>query len=603
MQRGQTEKDVNFEAMEHDMEVKFEPAFFRPEVREGFYITSVMKHYWAAQLVVLAEIDRICEKYEIPWFADCGTLMGAIRHAGFIPWDDDIDIAMLRDDFVRFSKAAKQELPSEMMFLSVNESEEYKPMTGRVVSQHAVLPTEEYLDKYRDCPFTVGVDIFPLDGLAEDEEEEQARCEKVVILEKLIEEYDNGKEDEADCKERLDNLTQWGIGIDQKRKIAPQLRVWLNRIYSMYPSNEADNVALMLYWPSGKHHRYETNWFRHTVRMPFENVMIPVPAFYEDVLRVEYGDYMMIRKGGGAHEYPLYKKQERILERELGKNPLRYRYKGEKPWEQERVLSLEEQCTEILDALKRVHALSVRDFADFQKLLPGCQELMINLGERLEKKSGVEELIRLIEDYCEAVYNLYESGFYKDFHRLEESFSPVYEKIKRYLKERKKDALFICYDEKFWQGEIINLWRYFSERESDRVNAVKISGESPDINLDQYDIIVIQNPYDGRNLDMMTDRRCFAENLKDKTGCLVYVPCFEPETPIDHDDKAYVALRELIEQPATVWADHVLVSSEKMRDCYVDTMTGLAGETSRLYWMDKILLSGDEAFEKILKER
>ena len=66
--------------------------FFEAEEREGFFVSSMMKRYWAAQLKVLSDVARVCKKHNIRWFADCGTLLGAVRHGGYIPWDDDLDI-------------------------------------------------------------------------------------------------------------------------------------------------------------------------------------------------------------------------------------------------------------------------------------------------------------------------------------------------------------------------------------------------------------------------------------------------------------------------------------------------------------------------------
>ena len=79
---------------------EFQESYFQDEIREGFKIDGIMKRAWAAQIEVLEIIDHICRKYGLMYYADWGTLLGTVRHEGFIPWDDDIDIAMKRQDYV-----------------------------------------------------------------------------------------------------------------------------------------------------------------------------------------------------------------------------------------------------------------------------------------------------------------------------------------------------------------------------------------------------------------------------------------------------------------------------------------------------------------------
>ena len=71
--------------------MQFTQDFFKPEIREGFEIPAMMKRAWAAQMEVLQVVADICEENSLQYFADWGTLLGAVRHQGFIPWDDDID--------------------------------------------------------------------------------------------------------------------------------------------------------------------------------------------------------------------------------------------------------------------------------------------------------------------------------------------------------------------------------------------------------------------------------------------------------------------------------------------------------------------------------
>lgn len=79
--------------------MEFDYKWLDGEAREGFYVSSIMKRAWAAQIEMLQDIDEVCQQNNICYFADWGTLLGAVRHRGFIPWDDDLDICMLRKDF------------------------------------------------------------------------------------------------------------------------------------------------------------------------------------------------------------------------------------------------------------------------------------------------------------------------------------------------------------------------------------------------------------------------------------------------------------------------------------------------------------------------
>ena len=78
------------------------------EYREGFYVEPMMKCAWAAQIKLAELIDEMCRAEGIRYFADWGTLLGAVRHKGFIPWDDDMDLCMLRKDYNHFLKVAER---------------------------------------------------------------------------------------------------------------------------------------------------------------------------------------------------------------------------------------------------------------------------------------------------------------------------------------------------------------------------------------------------------------------------------------------------------------------------------------------------------------
>ena len=97
-----------------------------------------MKRYFASQLKVLSLVASICEKYGITWYADYGTLLGAVRHGGYVPWDDDFDICMMRDDYNKFFEVAAKELPEGFEILTIDREPEYCEFIGRVVNSHAI---------------------------------------------------------------------------------------------------------------------------------------------------------------------------------------------------------------------------------------------------------------------------------------------------------------------------------------------------------------------------------------------------------------------------------------------------------------------------------
>ncbi len=113
------------------------------------------------QLGILCEIDRICQQYHIDYWLDGGTLLGAVRHQGFIPWDDDIDIAMRLEDIPRFSEACARELPDHLYLQTMESDPSCRLPISKVRDRNSFLV--EYGDDFTR-PYGKGlyVDIFPM---------------------------------------------------------------------------------------------------------------------------------------------------------------------------------------------------------------------------------------------------------------------------------------------------------------------------------------------------------------------------------------------------------------------------------------------------------
>ncbi len=308
--------------------LKFDEKFFKGETIDGFYIEPMMKKAWAAQLEVLAQFTEFCKEKDIHYFADFGTLLGAVRHKGFIPWDDDIDISMLREDYEKL-KRYKNELPGDLEYLSVKEETECLNLVDRIINGRSINYTDEYLNKYHGCPFVVGLDIEVYDFMSENAEEDEMQRNLIDIVlsaEKLIENNSKTDVDTEDKKTELSMLINQiedlcQVKIDRKGNVLQQLYIISEELCKIFKDEECRNVQQVYQRVVNTYDIFfDKNAVKELVWMPFENIEVPVPVGYDEILKCEYGeDYMIPINKGADHEYPFYQRQLNAINKEISK--------------------------------------------------------------------------------------------------------------------------------------------------------------------------------------------------------------------------------------------------------------------------------------------
>lgn len=295
--------------------IAFDESFYNGEWRGDFFVTGEMKRVWAAQMELLMYIDEICKRHDIQYYADAGTLLGAVRHKGYIPWDDDLDIAMKREDYEKFLSVSEKELlpPCKLQSLYIDKAWEEPFM--RVVNNDRIDFRKEHLEKWHGCPWVIGVDIFPIDYLPNDPQERDALLDLYRLIRKIFsilkvnkemtEAWEGVAEIEKICNVKLD-----------RNDIVAELMKLTDKVVSLYGKNEGEEMAVIIYIGEQISNIYQKDWYGQIISMPFENITIPVPIGYDNILKTKYRDYMVpIRED--LHNYPYYAPQKKAWEESI----------------------------------------------------------------------------------------------------------------------------------------------------------------------------------------------------------------------------------------------------------------------------------------------
>ena len=243
---------------------------------------------------MLKAVQRICDAHGIKCFALGGTLLGAVRHGGFIPWDDDIDLAIYRDDYDRFLAFAQDELPSHL------EAHDYK---SAIITDHLnyiikiydmrtkIVMTSTNTPQYQP----ISIDVFPFDGMPAKGPAHELRKFRILyhkmksqfsMYEVSAHQHRASRPLHEKLLMRFRELTKFGANWDtyQMMEEADKVLRECDPKSSYYAVNAFGAYKFKEMFPN--------SWIGEGVLLPFEDTEVLCPVAWDSVLTQMYGDYM-----------------------------------------------------------------------------------------------------------------------------------------------------------------------------------------------------------------------------------------------------------------------------------------------------------------------
>lgn len=278
--------------------------FLNEETRCDHLVTREMKAVWAVEIDLICEFHRVCSKYGLTYYTSGGTMMGAMRHKGYIPWDDDIDLMMMRSEYEKFCEIAPKEF-SGRYFWQTEQTDHYS------ARGHAQLRNSETTgillsEKDTRLRFNQGIfiDIFPMDNIPDDPEECDSFYKDLSMKRSAyIEEKKLTADYHFTWRKNLFKLfgrlfKHWFHVCFMKNRF-DKLYADYETAAKRYMNQPTERVVLTpFYIPR---YTWNKSLFSSLTLEPFEFLDLPIPCGYDEILTIQYKDWHKFVKGGNIH--------------------------------------------------------------------------------------------------------------------------------------------------------------------------------------------------------------------------------------------------------------------------------------------------------------
>lgn len=261
-------------------------------------------------LILADELKRICEKHKIRYFMIAGTLLGAVRHKGFIPWDDDMDFGMIRPDFERFLKVCENELDDKKFYLQTDKSEKYYAFNFAKLRLKGTKVMEKFSASVPVCS-GIYIDIFPIDAVFDHKMKAEVQYASFWIVRNLlwVKCGYGSQERKKEFTYRIARFAAALLPVDFLKKMKHKAITMCCGKYSKRVVTSDGNYGL-------KKETLESKWVTKIEFYDFEDRRYPGISDYDAYLTYFYGDYMKLPPANSRNHHDRLEVDFGIYDRE-----------------------------------------------------------------------------------------------------------------------------------------------------------------------------------------------------------------------------------------------------------------------------------------------
>ncbi|MBQ7538018.1 MAG: LicD family protein [Treponema sp.] len=261
----------------------------------------------AETLIIMKVIHKICTEQNLRYSLFYGTLLGAVRHKGFIPWDDDLDIVMPRKDYEKLAEYFKSHADALLPFkwFSYETVSNYPYMIARVCNTDFRMEAENE----KDCGMGTFVDIYPMDGAGNGRH--NFFYNKAWFFSSMY--FTKSRLHYVVPKRLAKKIVKGFSYLLSKIYTINQIRNKLLKFSKKYYYEDSEYIASLTWLVDGKKNVFEKTAFRELVLCDFEDTQFYIPKKYDELLTIRYGDYMRLppeNERVGHHFYKIFRKEK-----------------------------------------------------------------------------------------------------------------------------------------------------------------------------------------------------------------------------------------------------------------------------------------------------